>query len=216
MRTYEIASLHSALAESVRREQHDKLVNEHEKICEQYRLLMAKNVDMANKVKGDVDSEVCVPTVFSIVETTNAQMIVRNLTMHKEQLERLLELEKLKCVQYELIVKERGIVIGGRFDVGELSGKKTYADLSASSTQSMAQRVTLLEMKELHERQRAQHAVDMHEQARAQLTHALQRNVELETNVDTLTTTALQLQKEEQALKDQLNGGSVNDGAVWQ
>ncbi len=80
------------------------------------------------------------------------------------------------------------------------------ADTSASSTQSIAQRVTLLEMKELHERQRAQHAVDMHEQARAQLTQALQRNTELETNVDTLTTTALQLQKEEQALKDQLNG----------
>jgi len=58
MRTYEISSLHSALADSVRREQHDKLVNEHEKICEQYRLLMVKNVDMANKVKGDVDTDV--------------------------------------------------------------------------------------------------------------------------------------------------------------
>ena len=59
-------------------------------------------------------------------------------------------------------------------------GKKSGSVLPGSETLSLAKRLTTMEMKELNERQRAEHAVRMQTQMRNSLHELEMRNAELE------------------------------------
>ncbi|KAK0135686.1 Centrosomal protein [Merluccius polli] len=69
---------------------------------------------------------------------------------------------------------------------------------------SSSRRITTLEMKELNERQRAEHAHKMYEHARTSLRHAEERNAELEAKFAELTRLHLEAQRVERELRDEL------------
>lgn len=70
----------------------------------------------------------------------------------------------------------------------------------------MAQRVALLEIKELNERERANHAQLMLDTVKGSLQQLELRNAELEARVSQLTKSALDLQTTEQELRQELAG----------
>lgn len=63
---------------------------------------------------------------------------------------------------------------------GENSKDKADKVLANNEMVSVARRMTTLELKELNERQRAEHAQKMYEQMRNSLRQVEERNVELE------------------------------------
>ncbi len=67
------------------------------------------------------------------------------------------------------------------FTGGENSMDKAAKALANSEIVSVSRRITTLEMKELNERQRAEHAQKMYEHLRNSLKHVEERNFELET-----------------------------------
>jgi centrosomal protein CEP290 len=69
---------------------------------------------------------------------------------------------------------------------------------------SMAKRLTALEMKELNERQKADHAQRMYDQQRGILREIENRNLELEQNFSQLSKKYLNLEKSETLLREQL------------
>ena len=69
---------------------------------------------------------------------------------------------------------------------------------------SMAKRLTALEMKELNERQKADHAQRMYDQQRVILREIENRNLELEQNFSALSKKYLNLEKSETILREQL------------
>ncbi len=77
-------------------------------------------------------------------------------------------------------------------------------DLSSSDVLSISKKMTTLEMKELNERQRADHAVRMYEQQKQQLHNLEDRNFELEKKFSDLAKMNLEAQKVERELRDEL------------
>ncbi|XP_068132936.1 centrosomal protein of 290 kDa isoform X2 [Hyperolius riggenbachi] len=69
---------------------------------------------------------------------------------------------------------------------------------------SISKKITMLEMKELNERQRAEHSQKMYEHLRTTLKQVEERNFELETKFAELTKINLEAQKMEQTLRDEL------------
>lgn len=69
---------------------------------------------------------------------------------------------------------------------------------------SISKKITMLEMKELNERQRAEHSQKMYEHLRTTLKQVEERNFELESKFAELTKINLEAQKVEQALRDEL------------
>lgn len=68
----------------------------------------------------------------------------------------------------------------------------------------MAKKMATLEMKELNERQRAEHAVRMYEQRKETLDELERRNVELEQKFAELTKMNIDAQRTERQLRDEL------------
>ncbi|XP_070533170.1 centrosomal protein of 290 kDa-like [Ptychodera flava] len=82
---------------------------------------------------------------------------------------------------------------------------------------SISKKITTLEMKELNERQRADHAVRMHETQRKTITELEERNLELEQKFAELTRMNLASQKVERELRDELAScvtKAVHDAAL--
>lgn len=69
---------------------------------------------------------------------------------------------------------------GGFFSGGENGLDKAAKALANSEIVSVSKRITTLEMKELNERQRAEHAQKMYEHMRSSLKQVEERNFELE------------------------------------
>ena len=91
---------------------------------------------------------------------------------------------------------------GGEYEASQKSDPLASAD---SSVLSMAKRLTAIEMKELNERQRADHAQRMYDQQRNVLRELENRNLELEQNFRDLTKKFLSLEKSEQLVREQLS-----------
>ena len=89
--------------------------------------------------------------------------------------------------------------------LGAGPGVDLNADMNANSGMiSMAKRLTALEMKELNERQKADHAQRMYDQQRIILREVENRNLELEQNFSQLSKKYLLLEKNETLLREQL------------
>ncbi|XP_068792778.1 centrosomal protein of 290 kDa isoform X1 [Struthio camelus] len=82
---------------------------------------------------------------------------------------------------------------------------KATKAITNSEILSISKKITMLEMKELNERQRAEHSQRMYEHLRNTLKQVEERNFELETKFAELTKINLEAQKVEQELRDELS-----------
>ncbi|XP_030116756.4 centrosomal protein of 290 kDa isoform X7 [Taeniopygia guttata] len=82
---------------------------------------------------------------------------------------------------------------------------KATKAITNSEILSISKKITMLEMKELNERQRAEHSQQMYEHLRNTVKQIEERNFELETKFAELTKINLEAQKVEQELRDELS-----------
>uniref|UniRef100_A0A8C4PEF2 Centrosomal protein 290 n=1 Tax=Dromaius novaehollandiae TaxID=8790 RepID=A0A8C4PEF2_DRONO len=82
---------------------------------------------------------------------------------------------------------------------------KATKAITNSEILSISKKITMLEMKELNERRRAEHSQRMYEHLRNTLKQVEERNFELETKFAELTKINLEAQKVEQELRDELS-----------
>ncbi|XP_065599275.1 centrosomal protein of 290 kDa [Cyrtonyx montezumae] len=82
---------------------------------------------------------------------------------------------------------------------------KATKAITNSEILSISKKIAMLEMKELNERQRAEHSQHMYEHLRNTLKQVEERNFELETKFAELTKINLEAQKVEQELRDELS-----------
>ncbi|KAF3706156.1 Centrosomal protein of 290 kDa [Channa argus] len=182
MATYKIASLQKALDDSVPS-------SDLEKANKQYTELTVKYRDLLQR-----DSRL-------IQRTTNLEHLKSENESLREQISALnkeLEITKEKLNTLEQ-AWENGHLIGG-----ENGMDKAGKALANNEMVSAARRITTLEMKELNERQRAEHAHNMYEHMRNSLKQAEERNLELESKFAELTKMNVEAQRVERELRDEL------------
>ncbi|XP_011939680.1 PREDICTED: centrosomal protein of 290 kDa isoform X3 [Cercocebus atys] len=145
------------------------------------------------------------------------------LSMEAEVCEKLGCLQRFKCENASLkeqvesinkeleITKERLHTIEQAWEQETILGNESSMDkakksITNSDIVSISKKITMLEMKELNERQRAEHCQKMYEHLRTSLKQMEERNFELETKFAELTKINLDAQKVEQMLRDELAG----------
>nr|KAF6494164.1 centrosomal protein 290 [Rousettus aegyptiacus] len=118
--------------------------------------------------------------------------------------------EQMESVNKELeITKEKLHTIEQAWEQetklgNESNMDKTKKSITNSEIASISKKITMLEMKELNERQRAEHSQKMYEHSRTSLKQMEERNFELEIKFAELTKINLEAQKVEQMLRDEL------------
>nr|XP_058164499.1 centrosomal protein of 290 kDa isoform X1 [Dasypus novemcinctus] len=123
--------------------------------------------------------------------------------------------EQIESISKELeITKEKLHTIEQAWEQQTKLGNGPHMDKAKKSVTnseivSISKKITMLEMKELNERQRAEHSQKMYEHLRISLKQMEERNFELETKFAELTKINLDAQKVEQMLRDEL-ADSVN------
>ncbi|XP_023810373.1 centrosomal protein of 290 kDa-like [Oryzias latipes] len=189
---YQIAALQKALDDSVP-------LSELERANRQYTELTIKYRDVLQR-----DS--CL-----IQRSTNLQHLQSENDSLQEQISAMIkELE---------ITKEKLNTLEQAWEKVNTVGAETGLDKEGKATinnemVSAARRITTLEMKELNERQRAEHAHKMYEHVRNSLKHVEERNLELESKFAELTKMNAEAQKTERELRDELPqsiGKAVSD-----
>ncbi|ETE69450.1 Centrosomal protein, partial [Ophiophagus hannah] len=188
MATFKIAALQKALDDSVP-------LNDLEMANKQYNELTAKYRDMLQKDN------------LLIQRTNNVEHLEHENTSLKNQIESLnkeLEITKEKFHTIEQAWEQTA-------KLGDSATDKAAKSITNSEIVSISKKITMLEMKELNERQRAEHCQRMYEHLRNTLKQAEERNLELETKFAELTKINLEAQKVEQSLRDELSN-SVSKG----
>uniref|UniRef100_A0A8C5NV41 Centrosomal protein 290 n=1 Tax=Jaculus jaculus TaxID=51337 RepID=A0A8C5NV41_JACJA len=118
--------------------------------------------------------------------------------------------EQMESINKELeITKEKLHTIEQAWEQESKLGNESNMDkarksITNSEIVSISKKITMLEMKELNERQRAEHCQKMYEHLRTSLKQMEERNFELETKFAELTKINLDAQKVEQTLRDEL------------
>ncbi|KAM7415149.1 hypothetical protein PAMA_019800 [Pampus argenteus] len=193
MAAYKIAALQRALDDSVPS-------SDLERANKQYTDLTVKYRDMLQR-----DSRL-------IKRTTNLEHLENeneSLQGHIAAINKELEITKEKLNTLEQ-AWENISTTGGESSMGK-AGKA----LANNETASSARRITTLEMKELNERQRAEHAHKMYEHMRNSLRQVEERNLELESKFAELTKMNAEAQRVERELRDELADSvskAVSDG----
>ncbi|XP_023841797.1 centrosomal protein of 290 kDa [Salvelinus sp. IW2-2015] len=191
MAAYKLAALQKALDDSVPS-------SELERANKQYTELTVKYRDMLQK-----DNHL-------VQRTTNLEHLEgenMSLREHITALNKELEITKEKLHTLEQ-AWEHINTLGG-----ESSMDKAAKAVANSEIISTSRRITTLEMKELNERQRAEHAHKMYEHFRNSLRLVEERNVELETKFAELTKLYLGAQRMERELRDELADSVSKDGS---
>ncbi|XP_051028972.1 centrosomal protein of 290 kDa [Acomys russatus] len=187
MAIFKIAALQKVVDSSVS-------LSELELANKQYNELTAKYRDMLQKDN------------LLVQRTSNLEHLECENASLKEQIEAIskeLEITKEKLHTLEQ-AWEQDTKLGNESNMDKAKKSITNSDIV-----SISKKITVLEMKELNERQRAEHCQKMYEHLRTSLKHMEERNFELETKFTELTKINLDAQKVEQALRDEL-GGSVS------
>ncbi|XP_014381380.1 centrosomal protein of 290 kDa isoform X2 [Alligator sinensis] len=182
MANFKIAALQKILDSSVPLSELD-LANK------QYNELTAKYRDMLQKDN------------LLVQRTTNMEHLERENASLKEQINSLnkeLEITKEKLHTIEQ-AWEQTTKLGG-----DNTMDKAAKAITNNEIVSISKKITMLEMKELNERQRAEHSQQMYEHLRNTLKQVEERNFELETKFAELTKVNLEAQKLEQTLRDEL------------
>ncbi|MEQ2239571.1 hypothetical protein ILYODFUR_005717, partial [Ilyodon furcidens] len=186
MAAYKITALQKALDDSVP-------ASELERANKQYTDLTIKYRDVLQK-----DS-------LLIQRTTNLE----HLESENESLR-----EQISAINKELeITKEKLNTLEQAWESATSVGTETgmaKADKASINNEmiSAARRITALEMKELNERQRAEHAHKMYEHMRNSLRQVEERNSELESKFAELTKMNVEAQRIERDLRDELAGST--------
>ncbi|XP_074489789.1 centrosomal protein of 290 kDa isoform X6 [Sebastes fasciatus] len=182
MTAYKIAALQKALDDSVPS-------SDLERANKQYTELTVKYRDMLQR-----DSRL-------IQRTTNLEHLESENESYREQISatnKELEITKEKLITLEQAWNNIN-AIGG-----ENSMDKADKALANKEMVSAARCITSLEMKELNERQRAEHAHKMYEHMRNSLRQVEDRNLELESKFAELTKMNVEAQRVERELRDEL------------
>ncbi|XP_063768066.1 centrosomal protein of 290 kDa isoform X3 [Eleginops maclovinus] len=182
MAAYKIAALQKALDDNVPS-------SELEKANKQYTELTVKYRDVLQR---------------------DSRLIQRTSTLEHLEGENESFREQISAVNKELeITKEKLNTLEQAWDNvntigGETSMDKADKALANKEMVSAARRITTLEMKELNERQRAEHAHKMYEHMRKSLKQVEERNSELESKFAELTKMNVEAQRVERELRDEL------------
>nr|KAF6373223.1 centrosomal protein 290 [Pipistrellus kuhlii] len=184
MAIFKIAALQKVMDNSVS-------LSELELANKQYNELTAKYRDILQKDN------------LLVQRTNNLEHLQCENASLKEQIESInkeLEITKEKLHTIEQ-AWEKETKLGN-----ESNMDKTKKSITNSEIASISKKITMLEMKELNERQRAEHSQKMYEHIKTSLKQMEERNFELETKFAELTKINLEAQKVEQMLRDELAG----------
>nr|XP_009934536.1 PREDICTED: centrosomal protein of 290 kDa [Opisthocomus hoazin] len=188
MASFKIAALQKALDGSVP-------LSELELANKQYNALTAKYRDMLQKDN------------LLVQRTTNMEHMEHENESLKAQINLLnkeLEITKEKLHTVEQAWEQMTKLGKYKRDDDNAMDKATKA-ITNSEILSISKKITMLEMKELNERQRADHSQRMYEHLRNTVQQIEERNLELETKFAELTKINLEAQKVEQELRDELS-----------
>ncbi|XP_072341038.1 centrosomal protein of 290 kDa isoform X5 [Scyliorhinus torazame] len=182
MASFKIAALQKALDESVPTSDLERANKQYNELTAKYRDLLQKDNLLVQKT-----------TSLEHLEGENTVLHEQITGLNKE-----LEITKEKLHTLEQAWEQMD-KLGGPTAMD----KETKA-ITNSEIVSISKKITMLEMKELNERQRAEHALKMYEHVRNTLKQMEERNSELETKFSEVTKINLEAQKVEQNLRDEL------------
>ncbi|XP_059833638.1 centrosomal protein of 290 kDa isoform X2 [Hypanus sabinus] len=182
MASFKIAALQKALDESVP-------LADLERANKQYNELTAKYRDLLQKDN------------LLVQKTTNLEHLESENAVLNEQINALNK--ELEITKEKLHTLEQAWEQMDKLD-GAAAMDKASKAITNSEIVSISKKITMLEMKELNERQRAEHAQRMYEHIRSTLKQVEERNSELETKFSEVTKINLEVQKVEQDLRDEL------------
>ncbi|GLD61613.1 centrosomal protein of 290 kDa [Lates japonicus] len=182
MAAYKIAALQKALDDSVPSSDLEKANKQYTELTVKYRDMLQRDSRLIQRT-----------TNLEHLESENESLREQISAMNKE-----LEItkEKLNTLQQAW----ENISSTG----GENGMDKADKAMANNEMVSAARRITTLEMKELNERQRAEHAHKMYEHIRNSLKQVEERNVELESKFAELTKMNVEAQRVERELRDEL------------
>ncbi|KFM10972.1 Centrosomal protein of 290 kDa, partial [Aptenodytes forsteri] len=187
MASFKIAALQKVLDSSVP-------LSELELANKLYNALTAKYRDMLQKDN------------LLVQRTTNMEHMERENESLKAQINLLnkeLEITKEKLHTVEQAWEQMTKL--GKYERDDNAMDKDTKAITNSEILSISKKITMLEMKELNERQRAEHSQRMYEHLRNTVKQIEERNFELETKFTELTKINLEAQKVEQELRDELS-----------
>ncbi|KAB1270116.1 Centrosomal protein of 290 kDa [Camelus dromedarius] len=219
MASFKIAALQKVIDNSVSMSELELANKQYNELTAKYRDILQKDnmlVQRTNnlehlEVNIDVFSEffcllICLqPDAFhtlpnSYYTHTHRHLMCENASL-KEQVESInkeLEITKEKLHTVEQ-AWEQETKLGNESNL-----EKAKKSITNSEIVSISKKITMLEMKELNERQRAEHSQKMYEHVKTSLKQMEERNFELETKFAELTKINLEAQKVEQMLRDEL------------
>ncbi|XP_070686542.1 centrosomal protein of 290 kDa [Pempheris klunzingeri] len=182
MAAYKIAALQKALDDSVPSSDLERANKQYTELTVKYRDMLQRDSRLIQRT-----------TNLEHLESENESLRGQISAMNKE-----LEITKEKLNTLEQVwdnINATG---------SENSMDKADKALANNEMVSAARRITTLEMKELNERQRAEHAHKMYEQTRNSLKQVEERNLELESKFAELTKMNVEAQRVERELRDEL------------
>ncbi|XP_062245410.1 centrosomal protein of 290 kDa isoform X2 [Platichthys flesus] len=182
MASYQIAALQKALDDSVPSSNLEKANKQYTELTVKYRDMLQRDSCLIQRTNN-----------LEHLESENESLREQISAMNKE-----LEITKEKINTLEQ-AWENISSTGGENGMDKAS--KALANNEMAST---ARRITTLEMKELNERQRAEHANRMFEHVRNSLRQMEERNLELEAKFAELTRMNVDAQRIERELRDEL------------
>ncbi|KAI4894866.1 hypothetical protein NFI96_019180 [Prochilodus magdalenae] len=182
MAAYKMTSLQKALDDSVPSSELERANKQYNDLTIKYRDLLQKDNHLVQKTN-------------SLEHLENENVSLRE---HINSINKELEITKEKLHTIEQAWEHINTV------GGESSMDKAEKALANSEIVSVSKRITTLEMKELNERQRAEHAQTMYEHLRNSLKQVEERNFELEAKFAEMAKQNLEAQRIERELRDEL------------
>lgn len=187
MATFKIAALQKVVDNSVSLSELELANKQYNELTTKYRDILQKDNMLVQRTSN-----------LEHLECENASLKEQMDAISKE-----LEITKEKLHTIEQ-AWEQETKLGNESNMDKARKSMTNSDIV-----SISKKITVLEMKELNERQRAEHCQKMYEHVRTSLKQMEERNFELETKFTELTKIHLDAQKVEQMLRDEL-ADSVN------
>ncbi|PWA24537.1 hypothetical protein CCH79_00011844 [Gambusia affinis] len=187
MAAYKITALQKALDDSVPASELERANKHYTELTVKYRDVLQKDSLLVQKTSS-----------LQHLEVSENESLREQISAVNKELE--ITKEKLNTLEqaWETVASvgsETGLAEGDRASIN-------------NEAISAARRITALEMKELNERQRAEHAHRMYEHMRNSLRQVEERNTELESKFSELTKMNVEAQRVERELRDKLAGAS--------
>nr|XP_033809362.1 centrosomal protein of 290 kDa isoform X2 [Geotrypetes seraphini] len=182
MASFKVAAAQKALEDSVS-------LSDLERANKQYNELTAKYRDMLQKDN------------LLVQRTSSLEHLEHENASLREQIDA--SNKELEITKEKLHTLEQAWEHSSKMESSAAMDKATKA-ITNNEIVSISKKITMLEMKELNERQRAEHAQKMYDHLRITLKQAEERNFELETKFAELTKINLEAQKLEELLRDEL------------